>query len=303
MRLMPLQKTITQSREDAKISLKKFLRTLCGSGTLRALLLFVVMLVVGCKTTSDKPTSDLGQPQFDPSQSDPDAIRIADEVVVALGGRENYEAINYLSFHFVSTRGDTQVTNWRHDWDCRKNNYRVEGTTRDGDHLLGVFNLDTRDGVAFKNGQKMDGEEKLQILKRLYGRYINDTFWLLMPFKLKDAGAMLKYDGTQEVNDITYDVVRLSYADSVGLTPRNIYRIFVDQATRLVHRWEYFEKESAEPSPAWWEKWNVHGGIKLAEERIFENSNRKLLFTDIIVSREVDEKIFEVAAISTARMF
>jgi len=266
-------------------------------------IVLAAFLIQNCKTTSDNPASNLGHPQFDASKSDSKAIQIADEVMVALGGKENYEAISYLSFHFVATRGDTQVSDWRHDWDRRKNNYRVEGTTRNGDHLLAVFNLDTRDGGAFKNGQKMDGEEKIQLLKRAYGRYINDTFWLLMPFKLKDAGAVLKSDGMQEVNEIQYDVLRLSYADSVGLTPRNIYRVFVDPATRLVHRWEYYEKAGATPSASWWEKWSESGGIKLAQERVFESSNRRLLFTNIIVAREVDEKIFEVAATSQAGMF
>ncbi len=266
-------------------------------------LLFATFLMQNCKTTSDKPASNLGQPQFDASKSDPKAVQIADEVMVALGGKENYEAISYLSFHFVSMRGDTQVTDWRHDWDRRKNNYRIEGTTRDGDHLLAIFNLDTRNGAAFKNGQKMDGEEKIQILKRAYGRYINDTFWLLMPFKLEDAGAVLRYDGAQELNDVNYDVLRLSYADSVGLTPQNVYRVFVDQATRRVHRWEYYEKEDATPVVSWWENWNEYGGIKLAEQRVFENSNRKLLFTNIVVSREVNEKIFEAAGTSQAGMF
>jgi hypothetical protein len=149
----------------------------------------------------------------------------------------------------------------------------------------------------------MEDQEKIQLLRRAYGRYINDTYWLLMPFKLKDPGAVLKYEGIQKINEVTYDVLRLSFADSVGLTPRNIYRIFVDQPTRLVHRWEYFEKEGVEPSPAWWEKWRVHGGIKLAEERVFENTNRKLLFTDIVVSREVNEEIFESPSTSMARMF
>jgi hypothetical protein len=269
-------------------------------------LLFILpaaFLFHGCKTTSDQAASNLGHQQFDASKSAPKAIQIADEVMVALGGKENYAAINYLSFHFVSTRGDTQVTDWRHDWDRRNNNYRIEGTTRNGDHLLAVFNLDSRNGAAFKNGQKMDGEEKIQILKRAYGRYINDTFWLLMPFKLKDGGAVLQYDGAQEINDVRYDVLRLSYTDSVGLTPRNIYRIFVDQATRVVYRWEYYEKAGAAPAASWWERWNKYGGIKLAEQRTFENSNRKLLFTNIIVSREVDEKIFEVASTSQARIF
>lgn len=263
----------------------------------------VILFAAGCQKASDESTSDLGQKKFDPSKSDPKAIRIAEEIEVALGGRENYEAIKYLSFHFVVMADTMKVSDWRHDWDRRNNNYRVEGMTRDGDHLLTIFNLDTRDGAAFKNGQKTDGEEKISLLKSAYGRYINDTYWLLMPFKLKDPGAVLKYDGIQKINDVTYDVLRLSFADSVGLTPRNIYRIFVDQPTRLVHRWEYFEKEGVEPSPAWWEKWRMHGGIKLAEERVFENANRKLLFTEIIVSREVNEEIFESPSTSMARMF
>jgi hypothetical protein len=257
----------------------------------------VILLAISCRTASDQSTSDTG---FDSSKSDPEAIRIADEVMVALGGRKNYDAVKYLSFHFVVTKGDTQLSDWRHDWNRRNNNYRLETTTRYGDHLRIIFNLDTKNGAVFKNGQALEGEEKIQWLARAYARYINDTYWLLMPYKLKDSGVMLKYDGKQEVSGFQYDVVSLGFADSVGLTPWNMYRVFVDEATRLVHRWEYFENEGAAPSPAWWESWRVYGGIKLAEERVFENSNRKILFTNIVASREVDEKIFEIATTSLA---
>ncbi len=270
------------------------------------ILFFIIVaafFVQNCKTASDQSTADLGQKKFDPSKSDSRAVQIADEVMVALGGRENFEAINYLSFHFVAVADTKKVSDWRHDWDRRNNNYRVEGVTREGDHLLAFFNLDTQDGTVFKNGQKMEGEEKLQILKLAYRRYINDTYWLLMPFKLKDAGAVLKYDGAQELNDIAYDVLRLSFVDSVGLTPQNIYRVFIDPATRIVHRWEYFANEGADPSPSWWEKWNIYGGIKFSEQRSFDNSNRKLLLTNIVASRQVDEKIFEAPSTSTAGVF
>lgn len=265
------------------------------------ILLFIIfiILIAGCKTASDQSTADTG---FDPSQSDAEAIRIADEVMVALGGRKNYDAVKYLSFHFVVTKGDTQLSDWRHDWDRRNNNYRVETTTRSGDHLRIIFNLDTKNGAVFKNGEALEGDEKIQWLARAYAHYINDTYWLLMPYKLKDPGVMLRHDGKHEVNGFQYDVVSLSFADSVGLTPWNMYRVFVDEATRLVHRWEYFEKEGAAPSSAWWESWNTYDGIKLAGERLFENSNRKILFKNIVVSQEVDEKIFEAATPALAEM-
>jgi hypothetical protein len=259
------------------------------------LFLFVlaILFAAGCEKISEQSSPDA-------AYSDPQALQIADEVMVALGGRKNYEAVKYLSFHFVVAKGDTQLSDWRHDWDRRNNNYRLESAMRDGNHFLAMFNLDTKKGAVFKNGQALEDEDKIQWLSRAYARYINDTYWLLMPYKLKDPGVTLNYDGKQEVNGFQYDVVSLSFADSVGLTPWNMYRVFVDEATRLVHRWEYFERTGAAPEPAWWENWRVYEGIKLAEERVLDNSGRKILFTNIIASREVDEKIFEISTPSLA---
>ncbi|MGH7453799.1 MAG: hypothetical protein ACRENG_20785, partial [bacterium] len=122
---------------------------------LHALFLFIIffLFVASCQKTSDQSTAD----GFDPSKSDPEAIRVADEVMVALGGRTNYDAVKYLSFHFVVTKGDTQLSDWRHDWDRRNNNYRLETTTRNGDHLRIIFNLDAKNGAVFKNGQALEG--------------------------------------------------------------------------------------------------------------------------------------------------
>ncbi|MDZ7291627.1 MAG: hypothetical protein ONB44_16745 [candidate division KSB1 bacterium] len=276
------------------------------NSTLLASVLAAVLLV-GCRNTSQQSTSDASAKRFDPAQSDPKALRIADEVMVALGGRENYEAIKYLSFRYVMEVDEQKVTDWRHDWDRRNNNYRLEGYAQEaqslqGDHLLVVFNLDTKKGLVFKNGQLLESENKIEWLNRAYARYTNDTYWLLMPFKLKDPGAVLKYERSQEIDGIKYDVLRLSYADSVDLRPWNIQHIFVDPATRLVHRWEYGGKEGADFSAVWWENWRVYDGITLAELRTFENSNRKIRFLNIVASRKVDEQIFEVSGISMAKM-
>jgi hypothetical protein len=268
--------------------------------SLSLILSVMTLLMMTCERKSSETVVE--QKIFDPGKSDPRAIKIADEVMVALGGREHYETIQYLSFRFVVEADTQKLSDWRHHWDRRNNNYRLEGITRDGDHLFLIFNLDTRKGTVFKNGQQLAGDEKREFIKRAYARYVNDTYWLLMPYKLKDPGAALQYEGVQEINDVTYDVLRLSFVDSVGLTPRNVYRVFVDQPTRLVHRWEYFETEGATPSPAWWEQWRVYNGIKLAELRTWESSNRKIRFLDIIASREVDEEVFKVSSTSTAKM-
>jgi hypothetical protein len=115
-------------------------------------------------------------------------------------------------------------------------------------------------------------------------------------------GGRKNYEAIQYLS-FRYDVLKLSFASGVGLTPENIYRVFIDPATRLIQRWEYLNQEGASPVPAWWEEWRSFDGVKLAALRVFENSNRKIRFVDLVVSREVDEKIFEMPETSRAQMF
>jgi len=63
------------------------------------------------------------------------------------------------------------------------------------------------------------------------------------------------------------DVVQLSF-DSVGLTPQNIYKVWIDTDSKLVTQWEYYPDESTEAlftTP--WDDYRQHGGILLASNR------------------------------------
>ena len=50
------------------------------------------------------------------------------------------------------------------------------------------------------------------------GQWINDTYWLVMPFKLKDSGVTLKYvgDGKTQAGDDA-DVLAMTFKN-VGVT-------------------------------------------------------------------------------------
>jgi hypothetical protein len=73
-----------------------------------------------------------------------------------------------------------------------------------------------------------------------YEAWINDTYWLLMPFKLKDAGVRLDYVGPCRADSLTPAVCLDMTFNEVGVTPENRYTIYVDTTTYRVVRWDYF---------------------------------------------------------------
>jgi len=230
---------------------------------------------------------------FDPSQSDPTAVRIAEEVSRAVGA-EKLAQVKQLSFHYTVQSDTGTIVDWSHDWDRQTNRYRLAGRLGE-DQIVAYFNLNSQqEGVVFTNGRRAGVEEMHSLLGMAYSRFINDTYWLLCPFKLMDPGARLHYEGTQEVEGVTYQVLRLSFIERVGLTPDNVYRIYVDPGTHLIRRWEYMPVEGATPVAAAWENWQDFGELKLATERKMAGSTRRIVFTGIVAATEIDSTIFEV---------
>ena len=271
--------------------------------TIVALLLTGLMIphVSGCRSEDQRRAKPQGTAHaFDSSKSEAKAIQLAEAVATAAGGRKKFNAIGYLSFRFVVVADTNRLAEWQHHWDRRTNRYRVEGVMRDGRHLLAFFNLDTQEGKAFIDSEPAAGDETRRLLGLAYSRYINDTYWLLFPFKLSDPGARLQYEGTRRIDDSEFEVLRLSFVEPVGLTPDNVYRAFIDTRTNLIGRWEYQATSEAEPVGARWEGWQDFGGIRLATRRVIERSERKILFENIVVSSEVDEAVFQMPEKATA---
>lgn len=258
-----------------------------------ALLAFAGLFTWACDSEPvQESTSEAYALRFDASQSDSTAIRIAEQAMQALGGPEAFATINYFSFRYVVQSDTGKIVDWRHDWDRAAHRYRLEGSLGN-DHLLAYFNLNSQqDGKVFVNGKPAGVDETHSLLGMAYTRFINDTYWLFMPFKLKDPGTKLEYQGVRESEGATYDVLKLSFIERVGLTPDNVYHIFVDPASHLIKRWEYFSTSGAAPIAAQWNNWQSFGNIKLATERVLAGGNRKIVFTDIIAAAQVDSSVF-----------
>jgi hypothetical protein len=219
-------------------------------------------------------------------QADARAVEVAERVLQALGGREAWDATRFIRFEFAGRR--------THHWDKHTGRHRLEGRTQEGKPYVVLHNVVTREGAAWMDGQQLQGDEAKQLLDRAYGAWINDTYWLLMPYKLRDPGVTLSYDGEETLDGQTYDKLHLSFA-GVGLTPGDHYWAFINRQTGLMDRWAYLlqdQPRDAAPTVWLWQGWQTYGGIKLAPHRAQVGGDRTLELGNIAVLDALPDGVF-----------
>jgi plasmid maintenance system killer protein len=215
---------------------------------------------------------------FIEKDSDAKAINIATDVMKASGGKKNWDATHFIAWNFFGSR--------KLIWDKYTGNVRIENLKNDTKILVNINNLK---GRVFKNGAELTNQDSLaKYLEEGKNIWINDSYWLVMPFKMKDPGVTLKYiseDTTQK--GVKADVVRLTYK-GVGVTPNNAYNVWVNKKTHLVDQWAFY-KEANQPKPNFvltWDDYQPFGKIKLSGTR----GERKI--TDIHVFTSIPDSVF-----------
>ncbi|MEO9483080.1 MAG: hypothetical protein ABJG47_06520 [Ekhidna sp.] len=213
---------------------------------------------------------------FNQEDSDLLATILADKAMLAMGGRKAWDDTRYLAWNFFGRRN--------HIWDKWTGDVRIEIPENDVTILM---NINTKEGKVIRGETQMTDSLDFY-LQRGYGLWVNDSYWLVMPFKLKDSGVTLKYlreDTT--LNGISADVVSLSFED-VGVTPQNVYEVWVDADSKLITQWAYYS-DSTTLEPGFvtpWTDYKKYGEILLAGNR------GKYELTDIQVLDEVPEGTF-----------
>ena len=193
--------------------------------------------------------------------SDPKAVAIADQVMKSLGGQKRWDDLLGLRWTFGASVGDTVRSSRRHAWNKQTMWDRVEGKTRAGQSFCFIHQVGTGKGMAWMDGVAIEGDSLQKLLKRANSLWINDTYWMLMPYKLRDPGVMLKYDGEVKDGARTYDKLALSF-DNVGETPGDHYWVYVDRKDHRVERWEMvLQSDQPPPKMYTWEGWEQHDGL------------------------------------------
>jgi hypothetical protein len=226
------------------------------------------------------------------ADSDPKAMAVADKVMDALGGTDAWNNTHFLRFDFAVDREGKTLVRRAHTWDKWTGRYRLEATTKEGDPYVVLMNVNSKDGDAWLKGRKLEGDEKKKYLEQAYGTWVNDTYWLLMPYKLKDPGVTLTLAGEEKKGGEAWDKVRLTF-DNVGLTPKDKYWAYVNRKTGLVDRWDYVLKgEDKPPTTFMWKNWQKHGKVMLADDRVNTADGTRIYFPVLDTPEKVADEVF-----------
>jgi hypothetical protein len=235
----------------------------------------LILVAVVLAGAAQAPAAE-GKP---PAGSSPSpAVAIADRVMHALGGPEAWNDTRYLRFDFAVEREGKTVVSRSHTWDKWTGRYRLEAKTKEGDPYTVLMNINTKEGSAWLKGKRLAGEEEKKYLEQAYATWVNDTYWLLMPYKMRDPGVILAMDGEEKKGNDAWDKVALTF-DGVGLTPKDKYWVYVNRETGLVDKWEYILKGGPGPAtPYLWKGWVRYGKILLAGDRVNPKDGTRIYF-------------------------
>lgn len=234
--------------------------------------MLLIIVLIGCKPSDKSDASadlddlpeyiEYNNPPaegFNIEDSDPIAIMLADQVMNAMGGRETWDRTNVIYWNFLG--GRTLL------WDKANNRVRIDIPERQTTISL---NMNDTTGNVWKAGQLLENQDSITYyLNRGKQMWTNDSYWLVMPFKLKDSGVTLRYarEDTTRAGERA-DVLRLTF-DNVGITPQNAYEVWVNTDSKLITQWAWY-KEANQPDPNFvlpWTDYREYNGLLLSGDR------------------------------------
>ena len=221
------------------------------------------------------------------------ADTVAMKVFEAYGGPDAWAGLRYLRFDFATgsnapAEADSAVeqpvrnVHGRHLWDRMTGDYRVEMPGGGDTVYVALFNAHApEEGGVWLFGERVGDEEESELLESAYRRFINDTYWLLMPVKLFDEGVRRSYLPDSSAGDM--DVLHLSFGE-VGLTPGDQYWVYADKETGRVRQWAFrlqHHPPDHVPQPISWsdhKTFDMPSGTLVVSER--KPRDGFVLFTD-----------------------
>lgn len=195
---------------------------------------------------------------FDLEGSDPSAIQLADSIMHAMGGRENWDKTRFISWTFNNRRDLV--------WDKYTGKVRIYSKPDSATYLV---NMNTGEGrVKMKNTEITEADSLKKLVDKAMSIWMNDSYWLVMPFKLKDSGVTIKYMGEDTLKGGRFNTLVLTFKE-VGVTPQNKYKLYVDIKEKLVRNWAYYSNATQDTAnfirP--WDNYQKYGNILLSADR------------------------------------
>lgn len=255
--------------------------------SLFAVLLGGALLWSGCAGETDAP---------EPSAAPTDTISLdtkADSVahrLIQAHGAEAWATAPYLRFNFGLDTPDGAQTFARHLWNRQTGEYRIEWSTGPDSSYVALVNVrDVQDGrvagSVYLNGTELTGTADREARAEAYGRFVNDTYWLLSPLKVFDPGVNRAY--VPDSSTAQHDVITLTFND-VGRTPGDQYWLYVSTETGELDQWAFHLQGMPDEAPPQFYDWTGYktleapgGPVRLAARKEAVAGNQALLTNNL----------------------
>ncbi len=173
-------------------------------------------------------------------------VTFADSVAAAHGFAE-WPQVQQLDFTFSVDVSDTNRTARRWSWFPQQDS---------------VVQLTDAGPMAYRRNTDLDSA-----FAKTDGTFINDSYWLLMPFYLvwsKDGyESAVTYRDTMPLSKDIGTKLTVQYRPEGGYTPGDAYDLYVDDDYRL-REWAYRKGGQAEPNTVMdWSDYSTEGGLVL----------------------------------------
>jgi len=213
-----------------------------------------LILAVSCSKITTLQSLD-----FNETASDPKAITLANQVVDANGGAKAWNKTRYISWNFFGSR--------KHIWDKQTGDVFIKSLKSPVEIKM---NLNDKTGKVWLNGEETMNQDSIsKYLDSGYAWWVNDSYWLILPFKLMDSGVTLNYIGEgTTLSGSAANMLSLNF-EATGLTPNNKYHIYIDKTTKRIHQWDFYTNAS-DPDPRFqlpWADYKRYGDIYLSGNR------------------------------------
>lgn len=176
----------------------------------------------------------------------PEAEALADKMMAAVNCAA-WDTVGAVSWTFAGMN--------EHLWDKKEHRVRV----RWGGNMEALVDINTRTGLAYKDGNALSGDEAEKAVDAAWKYWVNDSYWLNAPCKIRDGGTLRSLVSMEDGSD----GLLVTYSQG-GATPGDSYLWEMDDTgtPTFVSMWV-----SIMPIGGFrfgWEGWQDHQGAKIA---------------------------------------
>lgn len=233
----------------------------------------LTLFVAGSSLAQTKPADELARRSFD----------------VMAGAA--WEKARYFEFSFVVEHGKTQSsTAVPQRWDRTTGQYRVTGRDAKQNDFVVVMNVITKKGRAWLNGEEVHDSRLEETLALAYRRFLNDTYWLLMPLRMSDPGVLREAMGERTDScGRTWDVLKVTNGSDTSWA-------WINRDTGLVEEWDMrLPGVPAEEPPVevMFHDYARYAGVLMSTRREVRNRDQTIKIENLKISSEVPKGAFE----------